>query len=446
MPSATVPTSSEQAVGSSASAPVTGSTTPTTLPLASVSSPTPETTGPEPSIEPLVATGADVLVSSGFSALEGRRVGLIAHQNSVVGDVHLADHLADATNLDLVALFGPEHGIRGDRDAGEYVEDSTDPQTGVPVFSLFGETRQPTPEMLDGLDVLVYDLQDVGTRFYTYISTMGLAMQAAAAMDIDFVVLDRPNPLGGEVAGGVLEPAATSFVGLYPIADTYGLTAGELAHAIVANRWLEGLETLQLSVLEMTGWHASMRWADTGLPWIAPSPALTSSDSALVYPATVYLESASLSYGRGTDRPFMSFGAPWLDAPAIAAELTAQNLAGLSFTATRATPQMLPGMTVEPAFLGLEIPMVTIDVTDHSLVQPVRAGIHILAVLSVEAEATGELFLARPEWLDQLSGSTALRDHLERGDSAEAIIELQRTEVVSLEKELEKHHLYARSG
>ena len=178
-----------------------------------------------------------MLADSSFSQLAGLRVGLIAHQNSVVQvedvQIHLSDAMVATDDLELVALFGPEHGVRGTADAGELVEDEVDPETGLPVFSLFGNTRQPTPEMLEGIDVLVYDLQDVGTRYYTYISTMGLAMQAAANEGIGFVVLDRPNPLGGAIGGGVLEVERTSFVGQYPIPDQYGLTAGELALQIV---------------------------------------------------------------------------------------------------------------------------------------------------------------------------------------------------------------------
>ena len=391
-----------------------------------------------------VQTGADRLVASNFAAIAGKRVGLISHQNSVVDGRHLADHLAASSDVVLVALFGPEHGARGDRDAGEYVEDTTDPATGVPVFSLFGETRQPTPEMLEGIDVLLYDLQDVGARYYTYVSTMGLAMQAAASADISFVVLDRPNPLGGRVGGGVLDEDATSFVGLYPVPATYGLTAGELALAALANNWLPGLESLQLSVIEMVGWDASMEWPDTGLDWIAPSPALTSALSALAYPTTVYLEATTLSYGRGTNRPFSLFGAPWMNAQRVADDLNARDLPGLRFTSTTATPQMLNEMTVEPAFLNVEIAAVEVDIVDHSAVGPAQAAVHILSVVTSEAKLAGIELFDRPEWLDQLSGSSRLREDLERGSSADKIISRQDAEMVALSKELEKHHLYAR--
>ncbi len=393
-----------------------------------------------------VQTGADLLVASDFAAIAGKRVGLISHQNSVVNGRHLADHLNSSEQVELVALFGPEHGARGDRDAGEYVEDTTDAATGVRVFSLFGETRQPTPAMLEGIDVLLYDLQDVGTRYYTYISTMGLAMQAAAAVDIPFIVLDRPNPLGGHIGGGVLDETSISFVGLYPVPEIYGLTAGELALAAQANEWLPEVESLQLSVIEMRGWDASMRWPDTGLDWIAPSPALTSADSAVVYPATVFLEATSLSYGRGTDRPFTLIGAPWLDAQHVVEELRNLSLPGLQFTATTATPRMLEAMSVEPAFLDVEIAAVQIDVVDHTAVRPAEAGVQLLHLLVSEGKSAGVDVLSRPEWLDQLSGSSRLREDLERNTPADEIIRRHVAEVAPLSKELKEHHLYARSS
>ena len=350
-----------------------------------------------------------MLVDGGFEELAGKRVGLIAHQNSVVDGTHLGDLLDAAPNVELVALFGPEHGVRGTADAGEYVADATDPSTGVPVFSLFGPTRQPTAEMLAGLDVLVYDLQDVGARYYTYISTMGLAMQAAAAANIEFVVLERPNPLGDQIGGGVLEPQNASFVGQYPIADVYGLTSAQLARQIIDNQWLAGVDSLNFNAVGLTGWDPSMRWADTGLPWIPPSPAITTADTALLYPATIYFEATNLSYGRGTATPFEVIGAPWLDANALAADLVSRDLPGVDFAATEITPAMLPGMTVVPAHLGETIPAVRLVVTNHRGIAPTELGVHLLEAVFAQASASGVDPLARPGWLDQLSGSTLLR-------------------------------------
>ena len=404
-----VPAAQTDTPSTTSSAPTTTViTTPTTEPTAS------------PAASQSVRTGAQVLVDERLDVLAGQRVGLIAHQNSVVGidgdTQHLGDALHAAPEVELISLFGPEHGVRGLADAGELVADEVDEATGVPIFSLFGSTRQPTPEMLADLDVLIYDLQDVGTRYYTYISTMGLAMQAAAAAGVDFIVLDRPNPLGGTIAGGVLEAQRASFVGQYPLPDQYGLTSGELAPLIVDEQWLPGLESLDLQVVEMDGWTRDMIWEDTGLEWIPPSPAITTPDAALLYPTTIYLEASSISYGRGTETPFQVFGAPWLDADAAAGALNQQFSETLSFVATTISPAMLPGMTVAPAFLGETIPAVQIEVVDPRSIRQQDVMIALFDVLTDQANASGAELIARPDWLDQLAGNTTLRTAIQSGD------------------------------
>ena len=415
------------------------STTMTTQPSATQAPPTTEP-------PPQVRTGAQVLADSSFSQLAGLRVGLIAHQNSVVQvedvQIHLSDAMVATDDVELVALFGPEHGVRGTADAGELVEDEVDPETGLPVFSLFGNTRQPTPEMLEGIDVLVYDLQDVGTRYYTYISTMGLAMQAAANEGIGFVVLDRPNPLGGAIGGGVLEVERTSFVGQYPIPDQYGLTAGELALQIVEHEWLSGLDGLDLDVVTADGWTRDMLWPETGLEWIAPSPAIDTVESALLYPATIWFEASAMSYGRGTDEPFRVLGAPWLDADAAANELRERSLPGVTFETTEVTPTSA-GLTVEPAFADQTIPAVRIRVEDPSLVEATELGVHLLDVMSTQANAAGATFLSRPAWLDQLSGNALLRSVVESGAiDVDAVVEAQELQRLNGAAQLSDGLLY----
>jgi uncharacterized protein YbbC (DUF1343 family) len=406
---------------SNSTATATAEVTPETSP-ASTTAPA-RTTAPTSVV---VRTGSEILVAAGFDHIEGMRVGLISHQNSLVEGTHLGDLLHAAPNVTLAALFGPEHGARGDADAGEYVDDAIDASTGVPIYSLFGPTRQPTQEMLEGIDVLLYDLQDVGARYYTYISTMGLAMQAAAEADVAFVVLDRPNPLGGQIGGGVLMAPHTSFVGLYALPDVYGLTAGELALEIVRRDSIPGLEKLRLSVIEMQGWDHSMVWQDTGLPWIPPSPAMTTPDAALLYPATIYFEATSLSYGRGTERPFQVIAAPWLDAVALQDELRGRALPGIDFQATSITPRMLLDMTVEPVHLDETIPAIELVVTNAHTLRATEVGVHLLDAIVQQANAMGIDVLARPEWMDQLSGSTSLRRALEDGSTAEEILVLHQ--------------------
>ena len=387
-------------------------------------------------------TGAQRLADTDFAQFSGQRVGLIAHQNSVVESGHLSTAIDESDNVELAALFGPEHGVRGDADAGVHVSNGVDPVTGAPVFSLFGPTRKPTPASLANVDVLLYDLQDVGTRYYTYISTMGLAMQAAAEAGIPFVVLDRPNPLGGQVGGGLLDQANASFVGQYAIPDVYGLTSGELANYIVTNDALEGIDGLDLEIITLEGWDHSMVWDDTNLEWIPPSPAITNPDAALLYPATIYFEATNLSYGRGTDIPFQIIGAPWLDADTTAAELNARGLDGVTFTATEMTPELLPGITVEPAFLNQTLPAVRLEVTNSAVIQPAEVGIHLLDVVFDAAENAGVDPLTRPEWLDQLSGSSRLRTALTTAVPAEDIVSQQLSERVAIVASLEAARLY----
>jgi len=287
-----------------------------------------------------VFTGIDMLERYGFEDLAGKRVGLVTNPSGV--DRYLRstiDILFEAPNVNLVALYGPEHGVRGDAYAGDHVSSGKDPKTGLPVHSLYGSTRKPTPEMLKGVDVMVYDIQDVGTRSYTFISTLGLVMQACAEQDIEVMVLDRPNPLGGlKVEGGCVEPGFFSFVSEFSIPYVYGLTVGELAGLINEeglNCGVEGKDKplkCRLSVIPMRGWERSMLYKDTGLPWILPSPNIPSEASALGYPsAGIAGEFGYLNIGVGYTIPFQTFAAPWIDADKLKERLDSYDIPGTAF-------------------------------------------------------------------------------------------------------------------
>jgi len=287
-----------------------------------------------------VYTGIDMLERYGFEDLAGKRVGLVTNPSGV--DRYLRstiDILFEAPNVNLVALYGPEHGVRGDAYAGDHVSSGKDPKTGLPVHSLYGSTRKPTPEMLKGVDVMVYDIQDVGTRSYTFISTLGLVMRACAEQDIEVMVLDRPNPLGGlKVEGGCVEPGFFSFVSEFSIPYVYGLTVGELAGLINEeglNCGVEGKEKplkCRLSVIPMRGWERSMLYKDTGLPWILPSPNIPSEASALGYPsAGIAGEFGYLNIGVGYTIPFQTFAAPWIDADKLKERLDSYDIPGTAF-------------------------------------------------------------------------------------------------------------------
>jgi uncharacterized protein YbbC (DUF1343 family) len=287
-----------------------------------------------------VYTGIDMLERYGFEDLAGKRVGLVTNPSGV--DRYLRstiDILFEAPNVNLVALYGPEHGVRGDAYAGDHVSSGKDAKTGLPVHSLYGSTRKPTPEMLKGVDVMVYDIQDVGTRSYTFISTLGLVMRACAEQDIEVMVLDRPNPLGGlKVEGGCVEPGFFSFVSEFSIPYVYGLTVGELAGLINEeglNCGVEGKDKplkCRLSVIPMRGWERSMLYKDTGLPWILPSPNIPSEASALGYPsAGIAGEFGYLNIGVGYTIPFQTFAAPWIDADKLKARLDSYGIPGTAF-------------------------------------------------------------------------------------------------------------------
>ncbi|MCR4295406.1 MAG: DUF1343 domain-containing protein [Elusimicrobia bacterium] len=315
--------------------------------------------------------GIDVLERADFALLRGKRVGVITnHTGADYAGRSTVDLLFASKKLTLAAIFSPEHGFRGDHRDGDPVGDSKDPATGLPVFSLYGKTRRPTPEMLRGLDVLVFDIQDVGTRAYTYLSTMGMCMEEAARHGLEFVVLDRPNPLGGDVLEGpVLEPPF-DFTGYFPVPVRHGMTPGEMArlHADV-----KGLK-LRLTVVPLQGWTRSALYDETAYPWINPSPNIRGLDAALLYPGFVSFEASPYSVGRGTDSPFLWFGAPDLDAAALVRSLNAAGLAGARFTVERRTP-------AADIHAGKACRGVRVDIFDRKALRSLDILVHAVAAL-----------------------------------------------------------------
>ena len=397
-----------------------------------------------PSAAQPFATGAEVLAASGFAAVAGKRVGLVANHTARVGGEHLADLLKRAPNVRLTAILAPEHGFRGTAEAGAKVGDGVDAKTGVAVFSLYGGSKKPTPRMLRDVDVLVFDIQDVGARFYTYISTMGLAMQAAAAARIPFVVLDRPNPLGGEyVSGFVLEPGLRSFVGQYPIPIVHGLTVGELARMIQGEKWLDGLDGLQLSVVAMQGWQRSMRWPQLERAWVATSPNIPTFEAALVYPGMGMVGETDVNEGRGTPTPFSIFGAPWLDAPRLVARLNTLGLPGARFETTTYTPRSISGVATRPRFEGRQIDGARVVVTDATRVEPLEIGMHALAALAAQARSQGSTRLFRKlAMFHAIAGTKRLHRMLEAGNDGTAIVAAWQAEVAQFKARRARYLLY----
>lgn len=319
---------------------------------------------------PAARAGIDVLAGEGFAHLKGRKVGLITNHTGRAADgTPTIDLLFKADGVKLVALFSPEHGIRGELD--EKVGDSVDVKTGLPIYSLYGERRKPTAETLKGIDTLVYDIQDIGCRYYTYISTLGLVLEAAKEHGLRVVVLDRPNPIGGvAIEGPIRDPGRESFVAYHELPLRHGLTVGELATLFNADR----KHKVDLDVIRVTGWKRGDFYDRTGLTWRNPSPNMRHLTAALLYPGIGLLETTNVSVGRGTERPFEWIGAPWIDGRQLAAELARRDLPGVRFVPVDRTP-------ISSTHKGAACGGVDIIAIDWSKVSPVRLGLEVTATL-----------------------------------------------------------------
>jgi uncharacterized protein YbbC (DUF1343 family) len=348
-----------------------------------------------------VVPGVEVLLSDSMRLIRGKRVGLLTnHSGRDRQGRSTIDLLFKAPGVKLTALFGAEHGIRGTAKAGEKINSTVDSATGVPIYSLYGDVQVPTPEMLKDIDVLVYDIQDVGARVYTYEWTFAVA---ANAVRKPIIILDRPDPIRADrYEGNILDPAFSSLVGKYPVALRYGLTPGELLRFLVGSKLIDA----DVHVVPMKNYRRSMWFDETKIPWVNPSPNLRSLDAELLYPGTVFFEGTTATEGRGTDAPFTLIGAAWLtDNAAIAAELNALRLPGVRFdTATR---------TIEPGykFGGQTIPMIKVLVTDRNAVHSVALGIRMLRAIYVHHPRD---FQWRMPQIDRLAGTDKLRAAIEQ--------------------------------
>lgn len=385
-----------------------------------------------------VLTGIDVLERQEFAPLAGKRVGLITNPTGVTRDLRsTVDVLHKAKNVNLAALFGPEHGIRGDVYAGDKVGHATDPTTGVPVHSLYGRTRKPTPEMLQGLDALVYDIQDIGCRSYTYVNTMAKAMEAAAENGIEFYVLDRPNPLTGDrVEGNILDPKFRSFIGMFEIPYVYGLTCGELAQMINEEGWLGGGVKCKLTVIKMRGWRRDMWFDETHLPYVPTSPHVPHADTAMYYVATGIMgELRVISEGVGYTLPFELAGAPWVEAERFAAALNARELAGITFRPLTFKPYYGPHE-------GKHCGGVQVHIVDRDEANLVAVQFHVMDVhqrLYPDKKLFGS---KRDGMFDKACGTDVVRKMFERGQPAEAILEVWDTGAKAFAAERGKYLLY----
>jgi uncharacterized protein YbbC (DUF1343 family) len=387
-----------------------------------------------------VRIGAEILLSNSRSLLRGERVGLVVHPASVLPNLrHTADALMNEASFRLVALFGPQHGARGEKQDNMIESDHyRDPDTGLPVHSLYSETRRPTENMLADLDVLVFDLQDVGTRIYTFIYTMSYCMEACAEYGKRMIILDRPNPINGrQVEGNLLEAGFTSFVGRYPLPMRHGMTVGELARLFNAEFKIE----CDLSVVPMEGWKRADCFDQTGLPWVQPSPNIPTLDSAVVYPGMVLVEGTRLSEGRGTTRPFELVGAPYIRPRDLAGRLNSQELPGVQFRPAYFEP-------TSQKWSGQTCGGVQIHVQDREVFEPYLTGI---AVLSAIHALYPESFKWRePPYeyenekrpIEILSGSGKIPAQIESGISPAEIRSGWQSDVARFLRQREPYLLY----
>lgn len=382
-----------------------------------------------------VRTGLELLLERGHPLVDGRRIGLITNHTAVDRELRPAiDLLHEDPRFELVHLYGPEHGVRGDAQAGDYVAAATDEATGLPVDSLYGETRTPTPAMLEGVEVLLFDIQDAGARFYTYISTMILALEAATEQGIPYIVLDRPNPITGtRIEGPMLDPAYTSFVGIHPMPIRHGLTMGELARLVATDRgWPEP------HVIRVEGWRREQWWDETGLPFVQPSPNLPTLDALTLYPGTCLFESTTLSEGRGTTRPFELIGAPWVDPHPLVADLRARNLPGVGFRPASFVPMFSKHQ-------GETCRGVQVHILDRDVLRPIEVAVHLLHALRSQSP---DDFAWRPGSAlgmsaNLLYGSDRLHVMLDAGASADDIIATWKGPLATYRKKAKEVRLYA---
>lgn len=390
-----------------------------------------------------VKPGVEVLRDNGFAQLKGKKVGLITNPTGVDNNLKSTiDILYEADGVELVALYGPEHGVRGDVHAGDHVDNFVDPATGVTVYSIYGKNRKPTSEMLKDVDVLVYDIQDNGCRSFTFISTMGLAMEACAELGKDFVVLDRPNPVGGnKVEGNVVEDSCFSFVSQFEIPYLYGLTPGELAVMLNEEGMLPDSKKCNLTVVPMEGWTRNMTFAETGMPWVLPSPHIPTPESAVLYPVSGILgELGYMNIGVGYTMPFKLFCAEWVDAEALAKRMNALELPGLMFRPIHIKPFYSVGQGKN--LQGVEVYVTDKDVAPLSLTQ-----FYVMQELAdmYPDKATFKEGNANPDrfnMFDKVSGSKEIRRRFSKNHKVADIIDYWNKDAEPFKARSEKYYLY----
>lgn len=369
----------------------------------------------------IVLTGADLIISKQFSLIKGKKLGIVTNHSALLQNkAHLIDSLFHMQDVKITALFGPEHGIRGDAPDGNTITHGKDSKTGIPVYSLYGEIRKPTKEMLKDIDVLIFDIQDVGVRFYTYISTLFYTLQAAAENNIQVIVLDRPNPITGiKIDGPIRKDELTSFVGIAPIPVMHGMTVCELAFMFNESGLLGNNLKADLKTVKMENWKRSYYFNDCSLNWIKPSPNIPDVETTIVYPGTCLIEGTNVSEGRGTKSPFLTIGAPYINSQALIDELNKMNISGVTYTAVDFTPVDISNMANNPKYEDKLCHGISINVADRNLFEPVRFGIKLVTALH---SIFPNDFKFSDSRFDRLSGDKVIREKIQNNTDPEKII------------------------
>lgn len=388
-----------------------------------------------------VLTGADLLVSEQFSLINGKKLGIVTnHSALLLNKVHLIDSLFNRKDVIVSALFGPEHGIRGDAPDGNTVKNGRDAKTGIPIYSLYGEIRKPTKEMLKDVDVLVFDIQDVGARFYTYISTLFYTIQAAAENNIPVIVLDRPDPINGlKVDGPIRKEELTSFVGIAPIPIMHGMTVCELAKMFNESGLLGNNLKADLITVTMKNWKRSYYFDQCKLNWIKPSPNIPDVETELVYPGTCLIEGTNVSEGRGTQAPFLTIGAPYINAELLIEKLNKMNIQGVAFNPVDFTPVDIANMASKPKYQNQVCHGIKISITDRDKFDAVKFGIKLISSIKTLFPDDFKFSDAR---FDRLSGDKVVRESITAGIDVEKIIDGWQQELSHFIQERNQYLLY----
>ena len=387
-----------------------------------------------------VIFGDENLVANYLNLLAGKRVGIVANQSAVLPDgIHIVDTLLNS-GINITSVFAPEHSFRGTKPAGKNFKNFIDLSTGIPVYSLYSKNRKPTRKMLQNVDVVLFDLQDVGARFYTYISTLFYVMQACSENDKPLIVLDRPNPLSGiMVDGPVLREKYKSFVGIVPLPVLHGMTVGEIAKLFSGENYISVKNKIDLTTIEIKNWKRNQLWSDYRNRWIPTSPNIPDFETAMVYPGTCFLEGTNISEGRGTEHPFLTIGAPFLNTKELIKMLNGFTIEGVRINPVKFTPKKIPGKSLNPKYEGIECSGIRISVTDKSKFKPVEFGVYLLySIINIHKNK----FIFKENYFDKLAGSNQLRKGLLEGKNPSQIIKGWKNELEKFKLIRNKYLLY----